>query len=69
MVHSSYMPLVMSLVRINANSTVKKKYLNCLSEGWSIRRSELQLGKSIGKGEFGGENNIIICSTLLKIPY
>ena len=38
---------------------LQKSYLNCLSEGWSIKRSELQLGKSIGKGEFGGENNII----------
>lgn len=50
--------LVCHLSEFNAHSTVKK-LSDCLSEGWSIRRSELQLGKSIGKGEFGGENNII----------
>lgn len=25
-------------------------------EGWTIQRNELHLGKSIGKGEFGGKN-------------
>lgn len=29
-------------------------FLICISEGWSIQRHELHLGRSIGKGEFGG---------------
>ena len=34
----------------------------CLLEGWTIKRSELQLGNSIGKGEFGGK-----CSWMIKL--